>query len=167
MSVIELETFIEAPVAVCYKLALSVDLHKISTSQTGKHIVGGVTQGVMKLGETITWKAKHFGIWQTLTSKITEASTPYYFCDEMLKGAFKSMRHEHYFEPQVDNDKLTLMRDIFQFTSPFGLLGVCVNKLFLKAYMTRFLIERNQTIKQFAESERWRDVLTDDFSSIG
>lgn len=157
MPTLHLRTEIYAPVEVCYFLSLSVDLHQLSTGKTGEHIVAGVRQGVMKLGETVTWKARHFGIWQTLTTQITEANPPTYFRDEMLRGAFKSMRHEHHFQP-VDTSS-TMMTDVFAFASPFGILGKIFNRLILENYMRRFLIERNQTIKEVAESGQWKEFI--------
>ena len=62
MSTINLETHIKASAEVCYKLSLNVDLHQESTSKTDEHIVDGVKSGIMKLGDTVTWKAKHFGV---------------------------------------------------------------------------------------------------------
>lgn len=150
MPKILLETPIRATPEVCYKLSLNVDLHKISTNRTGEHIVGGVANGIMKLGESVTWKAKHFGIWQTLTTKITFAEPYVHFTDEMTQGAFKSMRHEHYFEETVDG---TLMRDIFDFESPYGLAGGLFNRIVLENYMKRFLAGRNRVIKEVAESD--------------
>jgi ligand-binding SRPBCC domain-containing protein len=157
MSSIIIETQISAKPAICYQLALSVDLHQVSTSKTSEHIVGGVREGILKLGDTVTWKAKHFGIWQTLTTKITEAEQYDYFVDAMLQGAFKSMKHEHQF---IENEAGTLMKDIFTFTSPLGFLGKFFNFLILENYMKRFLIERNQTIKAIAESERWKKFVS-------
>ena len=81
MPTIILETKIKAPAEICYKLSLSVDLHQLSTSKTGEHIVDGVKFGVMKLGEFVTWRAKHFGIWQNLSTKITNAEPNILFKD--------------------------------------------------------------------------------------
>ena len=110
----------------------------------------------MELNDTVTWRAKNLGIYQNLTSKITEFEKPNYFVDEMLKGAFKSFKHRHYFE---DLNNGTLMIDIFEYRSPLGFLGKLANKLFLKKYMTSFLIERNNVIKESAESEKWKEIL--------
>ncbi len=156
MSKITLETQINAPIQICYDLALSVDLHQLSTAKTGEHVVSGVSKGVMKLGESVTWRAKHFGIWQELTSKITEAQPPNYFVDEMQKGVFKSLRHEHYF---IEENQMTIMKDVFMFESPLGVLGKIVNRIILERYLTSFLQERNFVIKQVAESGKWRDIL--------
>lgn len=157
MPKITLETKINAPIEICYDLSLSVDLHQLSTAQTGEHIIAGVHTGVMKLGESVTWRAKHFGVWQELTSKITEAQSPNYFCDEMQKGIFKSMRHEHYF---IQKGQIVIMKDIFMFESPLGFLGKIANKIFLERYLSYFLKERNLMIKQVAESGKWRDILS-------
>jgi hypothetical protein len=40
------------------------------------------TTGLIELHESVTWKAKHFGVLPTLTSKITEFESPNYFIDE-------------------------------------------------------------------------------------
>lgn len=156
MPKITLETPIKASAEICYDLSLSVDLHQLSTAKTKEHIVDGVREGVMKLGESVTWRAKHFGIWLELTSKITEAQRPEYFVDEMQKGAFKLLRHEHHF---ISTSEGTLMKDIFMFVSPLGILGKIVDKLVLENYLKGFLVERNQCIKEIAESGRWREIL--------
>ncbi len=155
MPTITLETTIQAPAELCYDLSLSVDLHQISTARTKEHIIDGIREGMIKLGETVTWRAKHFGIWLELTSKITEAHRPEYFVDEMQKGSFKSLRHEHHF---IQTNEGVLMKDIFMFESPLGILGKIVNRLVLENYLRNFLIERNQCIKEMAESGRWREI---------
>lgn len=156
MPTIILETPIRASAEICYNLSLSVDLHQLSTARTKEHIVAGVREGIMKLNECVTWRAKHFGIWFKLSSKITEARKPTYFVDEMQKGPFKAMRHEHHFIESRDG---ILMKDIFMFESPMGILGRIANKLLLKDYLKGFLRERNQCIKEMAESGRWKEIL--------
>ena len=149
MTKIELSTHINAPIERCFDLARSIDLHMESTKQTGEKAIAGRISGLIELGETVTWRAKHFAIWQTLTSKITEFEYPNHFTDEMVKGAFKSIRHEHLFYA-INNQ--TVMKDIFIFESPFGWLGTFVNFLFLGRYMENLLKKRNRVIKEGAES---------------
>ena len=156
MAAIEVLTLINAPPERCFRLALSVDLHTVSTRQTGETIVGGVRSGVLQLGDSVTFRARHFGVWQTLTSQVTALEAPRYFCDEMQRGAFKRMRHEHHFEAQGSG---TLVRDVFEFTSPLGWLGRAVDALVLKRYLRRFLAERGRVVKQYAETDVWRTVL--------
>lgn len=158
MAIIKLQTKINAPKERCFFLSLSVDLHLLSTEETNEKAIDGVTSGLMKLNDVVTWRAKHFGIYQNLTSKITAYNSPNYFVSEMVKGAFKKMHHQHIFEWR---DKKTIMTDIFVFDAPLGILGKLFSKLVLKKYMKGFLLKRNNTIKQVAESNNWRKLLNE------
>src|ERR1700754_4413818 len=97
MPPIELLTHINAPIETVFDLSRSIDLHLESTKHTGERAIAGKTSGLIGLGETVTWQARHFGIRQNLTSKITRFEYPTLFVDEMVNGAFKSFRHEHHF----------------------------------------------------------------------
>ncbi|WP_312789386.1 SRPBCC family protein [Sphingobacterium sp.] len=148
-----LDTVIEAPLKVVFDLARSIDVHMYSTKETGEKAVEGVTTGLIEVGQTVRWRAKHLGVKQTLTVQITAMEKPYYFEDKMIQGVFQSMDHQHHFEELADGK--VLMRDIFNFSAPFGVLGRFVGWLFLTAYMRRFLEERNQSIKEVAESGQY------------
>ncbi|MEJ5092475.1 SRPBCC family protein [Sphingobacterium faecium] len=151
-------TIINAPIALCFDLARSIDLHTISTSKTNEKAIGGRTQGLIELNEYVTWQATHFGIRQILTSKITAFERPHYFVDEQISGVFKSLHHEHVFEQ--DGEKV-IMKDIFTFQSPMGIFGRLFNKLILTAYLHNFLITRNNMIKEFAETDKWKRLITE------
>jgi len=157
MPIIRIETIINAERSIVFDLSRSIDLHKISTQQTNEEAIAGVTSGLIKKNEWVTWRAKHFGITQELTAKITEFKSPEFFVDEMEKGIFSRFRHEHIFQ---ENGNQTLMIDIFNYKSPLGILGRIADYLFLERYMKSFLEKRNITIKEFAESNRWKEVLT-------
>ena len=148
MSLIILETFIGASVERCFDLSLNVDLHARSMGHSKERAVAGVTTGMMALHDTVTWEAVHFGIKQHLTSQITLLERPHRFTDEMVRGAFKELKHIHEFVAQENG---TLMRDRFAFKAPLGPLGWIVEKLFLERYMRNLLLVRNQQIKQAAE----------------
>jgi ligand-binding SRPBCC domain-containing protein len=153
LSVIDLTTRIHAPREVCFDLARSLEFHIVTAGKTHEKVVGGRTSGLIGLNETVTWRAKHLGVWQHLTVQITAFDRPRYFQDAMLKGAFKSMKHDHHFETV---DGATVMRDRFVFESPWGPLGALANKVFLEDYLRRFLKERAHILKSTAESDRWR-----------
>ncbi len=153
---IELETRIQSTLDICFDLARSIDLHKLSTARTNEQAIAGVTSGLIGLHESVTWEATHCGIRQRLTSLITACERPFHLRDEMVKGAFKSFAHDHYFE---SHNGLVLMRDVFVFESPFGVFGRIFNKLKLTDYMTEFLEERNRTIKECAETDKWKALL--------
>ena len=157
MPIIELTTRINAPIQRCFDLARSIDLHQATTAHTGEQAVAGVTKGLIGLGQTVTWRAKHFGIWQQLTSKITAMEAPCHFRDKQVKGVFKRIIHDHYFSEENNG---TIMKDHFYFESPGGLLGRLFNRFILIRYMRRFLLERNAILKNYAESEKGDNFLS-------
>lgn len=156
MAVITLVTEINAPIERCFDLARSIDLHSYSTAQTQEKAIAGVTSGLIQLNETVTWEAIHFGVRQRLTSRITQMEFPVYFVDEQVKGIFRSIYHQHKFE---EKEGKVWMTDIFEFKSPLGILGKIANVLFLKKYLTRFILRRNNIIKHCAETELWKQFL--------
>ena len=158
MPLIEIATKIDAPIERCFLLSLSVDLHQLSTAETNERAASGVTSGLMKLNDVVTWRAKHFGIYQSMTTKITSYDAPHYFVSEMIKGAFKKIYHEHLFEHK---EAVTIMTDKFAFEAPIGIIGELFAHIVLKNYMTRFLIKRNETIKRVAEGNEWKKLLSE------
>ncbi|WP_218599306.1 SRPBCC family protein [Polaribacter sp. NJDZ03] len=157
MPKIQLETIINiADINIVFNLIRSIDLHKISTKNSKEEAISGKTSGLISLNETVTWRAKHLGFTQELTSIITDFKAPTFFADEMVHGAFKSFRHEHYLELKEEK---VIVKDIFHYVSPLGVLGKIADVIFLKRYMQHFLIERNKVIKDYAESGKWREVL--------
>jgi ligand-binding SRPBCC domain-containing protein len=149
MPLIEIKTYINTDIKTCFDLARNIDFHQESLKHSNEKAIAGKTSGLIELGESVTWEAKHFGTTQRLTSKITAFNSPNYFVDEMVSGAFKSFKHEHIFK---EEGHFTLMIDKFYFQSPFGVLGKLANRLFLKKYMTNLLITRNQLLKVEAET---------------
>ena len=154
---IKLETSIKAKRELVFDLSRSIDLHKVSAKNTNEKAVDGLTEGLIGLDEFVTWSAKHLGFYQNLTSKITQFDYPNSFVDEMLKGAFKDFKHQHFFK-QINGR--TIMTDIFDYTSPFGILGKMADFIFLKQYLKRFLLERNKIIKNYAETDKWKELLS-------
>lgn len=157
MPIIRIDTEVNAEKGRVFDLSRSIDLHKISTEHTNEEAIDGRTSGLIELDETVTWRAKHLGIYQKLTTRVTEFQYPDYFVDEMVSGAFKCFYHKHEFI-SLDEQK-TLMTDTFDFESPLGLLGNWSNKFFLTDYMTKLLELRNEVIKEFAEGDKWKLVL--------
>jgi ligand-binding SRPBCC domain-containing protein len=94
---IHLETRIEAPIERVFDLARDIDLHARSMAHTREEAIAGRTSGPIGLGETVTWRARHFGRWWTLTSRITVVERPTRFADEQASGPFARFEHRHTF----------------------------------------------------------------------
>ena len=128
-------------------------MHVRSADSTRELAVAGVTSGLLALGDQVTWRARHFGVWQTLTSQITAYDRPRHFRDSQVHGAFRRFDHDHLF--QFDGGTTTII-DVFDYSAPLGVLGQVAERFVLNGYMTRFLVGRLATIKAVAESDDWR-----------
>ena len=149
LPIVRLETWIDAPKERCFDLARNVEAHAASTADSAERAVGGVTSGLLELGDEVTWEARHFGVRQRLTAKMVRVERPHLFVDVMVRGAFASFTHLHEF---VDERGGTLMRDVFEYRSPLGMLGVLADWMFLERHMTRFLRRRAEYLKRAAET---------------
>ena len=156
MPTIHLTTVIHAPLERVFDLSRSITLHKRSMEHTKEVAVKGRTSGLIQYNETVTWQAKHLGKVREMTTKITAMQPWQYFCDEMTDGPFLAFRHEHHFK-EIGNGTVAI--DVLDFAIPYGKLGEWFNRLYLLRYLNKLLRIRNQTIKDFAESEKWRVVL--------
>jgi uncharacterized protein (UPF0548 family)/ligand-binding SRPBCC domain-containing protein len=105
---------------------------------TGERAIGGVTSGSIGLGETVTWRARHFGIWFTMTSRITSLERPTGFVDEQVRGPFRSFHHEHLF---TRDGETTVMVDRVSIASP--VFGRLAERIVLVPYLRRLIQRRN------------------------
>jgi ligand-binding SRPBCC domain-containing protein len=156
---LEVLTTIQAPIERCFDLARSVEVHLAGNVHWGEMAVAmaGVTSGLVGMGERVTWRAKHFGVWQTLTSEITAIDPPAYFQDRMIRGVFRFMQHDHFFRALSPGE--TEMKDVFCFEAPLWALGKLAEIAFLGRYMRALLVERNTVIQRIAESSEWQRYL--------
>ena len=152
-------TVVDAPLQRTFDLARSIDVHLLGNTHFGEQATAGTRTGLIGPGESVTWRARHFGVRQHLTSVLTGWEPPTFFQDTMLRGAFRSMQHDHFFlalpmlpggEPQTE------MRDVFRFEAPLGPLGLVAERLALRRYMRALLRERNAAIRQVAANGEWR-----------
>jgi len=160
MVTLEEKTVIRAPMERCFDLARSVEVHLAGNFHWGEAAVaaGGVTSGLLNLGDQVTWRAKHFGIWQRLTSEIQALERPAYFQDSMIAGPFGLFQHDHWF--RVLPGSQTEMTDVLCFRAPLGVLGRLAEAAVLKRYLCGLLRERNTVLREIAESSKWREYLT-------
>ena len=143
------EIEIQAPIHLCFDFARDIGLHTETVwPHTKERAVEGVTFGKIGEGQTVTFEATHFLVRQRLTSRISEYNRPYLFVDEMMSGAFKSLKHEHHF---VDLGIATWMQDVLYIEAPLGPLGWIAERLLLKPYMRNFVKSRNRELKRRIE----------------
>ncbi|MGJ9413996.1 SRPBCC family protein [Aeromicrobium sp. CF4.19] len=129
--------------------SLSVELHLSSMEGSKESALGdGVTSGSLALGEEVTWRARHFGIWWTMTAKVTELQPGRRFVDEQVRGPFRRFRHEHVFDA---TDNGTVMTDRIDFDAPLGPIGDLTERLLLRRHMHDLIVTRNAHLAAPAE----------------
>jgi ligand-binding SRPBCC domain-containing protein len=146
---IRLQTEVKAPIERVFDLARDIDLHQRSMAHTQERAIAGRTSGLIGLGETVTWRARHLRRTWSLTSRITAFEPPLRFVDEQVSGPFAWFRHEHRFEAITGG---TCMIDDWQHAAPFGAIGKVADRLVLGPLLKRLLASRNATIAREAES---------------
>lgn len=150
MPIIIHKEFIHAPIEKCFDLSRHVETIVRTAPDMKQKAVGGVTSGLLEVGDVVTWEAVHFGIRTRLSSQVIDLQRPYLFKDAMVKGPFHSFTHMHEF---IEGRNGTLVIDHFDYTSPLSLLGVVADELFLKKYMQNFIAKRASVLKVIVESE--------------
>jgi ligand-binding SRPBCC domain-containing protein len=153
-SPIEVVTVIGATVETVFDLELDVDAHAASLPGTGETATTSTGRSTLGLGDEVTFRARHFGIRWTMTTKVTVHERPHRFVDEQVRGPFRSLRHEHVFE--VHDGTSTRMTDRMDIALPLGPPGKAAVRFVLIPYMRRLLQRRACNIKR--EAERITDV---------
>ena len=149
MTQIKITTTINAPIEIVFNNSRNIDIHQYSASKTNEKAIAGRTSGLIEIGETVTWKGKHFGINLKHQSIITEMDFPKYFIDEQLKGHFKSFKHQHIF---YQKENQTIMIDILEYKTPYLFIGKIFDKFILKNHLTNFILHRNKVLKELSEN---------------
>ncbi len=157
MIVLRNEAVIDAPIERCFDLARSVDAHEASATLIHGKAVGGKRDGLATTGDETTWAARFFGLPFRLTTRIEDFDRPHRFTDVMCKGLFQHFGHVYTFQTRGPNQ--TLLVDEFSFESPFGPLGLLLDRIVLRPQMQRVANARVQFLKRIAESGEWRQYI--------
>ena len=88
------QTRIAAPPERVFDLCRDIDVHLAGFAHTNEQAVGGVTTGLIGLGEEVelagtALRAAVYG----MTSRIVEYDRPRWFTDEQTRGPFKHYNH--------------------------------------------------------------------------
>jgi ligand-binding SRPBCC domain-containing protein len=136
-------TDLPVPPERAFALSLDIGAHLRSMAATGEQAVAGRTDGVIGIGERVTWRARHFGIVWRMTNEVTALEAPHAFVDEQVRGPFARFRHQHRFDATATG---TRMVDEIAFRAPFGVLGRIAEGLVLRRYLVRLIQERNRSL---------------------
>lgn len=158
METIRLETWINAPVERCFQLSLSVDLHVASAAYARERAIEGVTSGMIRQGDSVTFEGRHFGHRRQYTTKLELLRTNSFIRMVMTKSSFRHFEHDRHFAAMDDG---TRIRDEVGYVVPWSFLGSLISRLYLRERLARMFSERNAFLKRVAESNDWRGYLDD------
>jgi ligand-binding SRPBCC domain-containing protein len=157
MSRIHLTTFIAAPIERVFDLSRNLAVYKYLFHSRKERFSSGAGTNLLGKEETISVIAKHVGKTRVTMLKITELVRPVSFTEEQVKGDLKNFRHEHHFKA-VENG--TIIIDLVDFGSPRDLIGRLIGRIYLKKYLEELVHKRNEIIRSYAETDKWRAVLS-------
>ena len=156
MPTIHLTTFIKAPVDRVFDLSRNISLYKKALQDSNEKISSGAASNLVCAGETITLHARHLGKTRMITARVMEINKPLSLVEEQVKGDLKCYRHERHFK-EIENG--TIMIDMLEFEGPRDILGSLLSQFYLKNYLERIIKQRNELIRQYAESDKWRAIM--------
>lgn len=154
---IHLTSFIQAPADRVIALSRSLSLRKKTLKPGAEQILSSAGDALLKTGETITLRARHFGKTREITARITESPESMGFTEEQVRGDLRSYRHEYHFKPTENG---TILIDVVEFEGPRDLLGALASRFFLKSYLQKMMEKKNTLLRQYAESDKWQAVLS-------
>ena len=156
MFYIHLTTFIKAPAKLVFDLSRNATVFRKALEGRSEKLTANATGILLNVSDTMTLSAKHLGKTRMTTLRITEMDDALKFVEEQVKGDLKSFRHEHHFK-EVDNGSLLI--DMVYMEEPRDAIGGLIGRMFMKGYFEKMLHKRNEVIRQYAESDKWRTVM--------
>jgi ligand-binding SRPBCC domain-containing protein len=157
MAKIHLTTFVAAPVDRVFDLSRHIALYKLLFQGRKEKITSGAASTLIGKGETISIIARHAGRSRMSMLKVTSYERPAVFIEEQVKGDLQSYRHEHHFKPAQNG---TIVIDILEFGTPRDVIGKIFGKVYFKKYLEELLRKRTELVRSYAETEKWRAVLS-------
>lgn len=155
MARIHLTTFIAAPTERVFDLTRNLAVYKYVFNSRKEKFTSPTGTKLLSKGETVSIVAKHLGKERLATLKITTFERPLLLVEEQSKGDLQMFRHEHHFKP-IDNG--TIVIDLIDFGTPRDFVGHYLGKIYLKKYLEELAHKRNELIRSYAETEKWRAV---------
>jgi ligand-binding SRPBCC domain-containing protein len=155
MSEIKLTTFIAAPVERVFDLSRSVSLVKQALLTNDILVSGEKTTGLLEEGESVTLQSKLLfknRVWKLQLTKIVK---PEMYIEEQVDGFFKNFKHEHYFK-SCENGSFLIDQITYE---EKGIAGQLADKIIFRNYLMKILDIKNTSIKQAAESNRWKQYI--------
>lgn len=156
MAGIHLTTFIEAPIERVFDLTRNLAVYKYVFNSRQEKFSSPAGTNLLSRGETVSIVAQHLNKERLTMLKVTTLDRPTLLVEEQVKGDLEIYRHEHHFK-QIDNG--TIVIDLIEFGLPRDFIGRTLGRWYLKNYLEELTRKRNEIVRSYAETEKWRAVL--------
>ena len=136
----------------CLTSSRHIGLHKYPSRIIRKEAINGVTSGLIKEGDFVTWRAHQLYKTRFLKIRITKMERPSFLKMKWKKAilypfVMSIISNRHKTEP------LWLISSILNL--PYGFTaGKIMNRLHLTGYLKNLLQQRNKVIKDYAEKQQ-------------
>jgi hypothetical protein len=157
MSVIHVTNFISAPADLVFDLSRHILLQKKAMEKISVRQVRGVSSGLRSLNDTIMWSIPVMKKASLFSLKLTACIPGDQLTEEMTSGWLVSFKHDRHIKA-IKNG--TLVIDEVRYTLPKKFWSQVVDTFFLKGKISEMLEARNIVLKEYAESNKWRALLT-------
>lgn len=146
-----------APVERVYDLSRHVALYRMLFQNRKESFSSGAGSNLLGKDETVSIVVKHAGKSRMMMIKVTDLKRPHSFIETQVKGDLENFKHEHHFKPVANG---TIIIDLVEYGMPRDLIGKLFGKIYFRKYMEELLHKRNEIIRSYAETEKWRAVLS-------
>lgn len=157
MASIHLTTFIAAPVERVFDLSRHIAIYKNLFQSRKEQFSSGAGSNLLSHNETISILGKIAGKTRLTMLKITGINKPASFTEEQVKGDLVEFKHQHHFKSAQNG---TIVIDMIEYGLPKDFIGKIAGKLYLRNYLEELVNKRNELIRSYAETEKWRAILT-------
>jgi ligand-binding SRPBCC domain-containing protein len=157
MSALHVTNFIAAPAEIVFDLSRHILLQKKAMEKIGVRQVRGVSSGLRSLGDAVMWSLSVLTKTFFFSLKISACTPNDQIAEEMFKSPLLSFKHVRHLKA-IKNG--TLVIDEIQYELPNKWWAAWVDKFFLRKKINELLHARNKVLKEYAESNKWRALLT-------
>ena len=157
MGFIHITNFIAAPSEIVYDLSRHMLLQKTAMEKIGGKQVRGVSSGLLSNQDIVLWNIHFLKKDFLFNLKITDLTPGLFIQEEMFQGSFESFKHLRHFK-KIQNG--TLVIDEIFYSLPKKFWSGWIDRFFVNGKLHELLKERNKILKEYAESNKWKALLT-------
>jgi hypothetical protein len=157
MSALHVTNFIAASAEIVFDLSRHILLQKKAMEKIGVRQVRGISSGLRSTDDAVLWSLSFVKNTFFFSLKISECKPNEQITEEISKSPLVSFKHIRHLK-SIKNG--TLVIDQIEYELPDKWWARWVDQFFLRKKINELLQARNNVLKEYAESNKWRALLT-------